>query len=190
MGTRGFKAWRFRKRYYVQYNNYDSYPSGLGKEIASGIPPSHQEYSAWLEEQRQMVAEWEAKWDAHLTVDPSTKACLKLPSNLPEFMIETQPSWQVPLNDVFIEWVYILDLDREIFSVNNGAHFKLEQIPHVDWIAALADGELGDKIALPGVVPEDALANLVAEPHLPMVGSHIGLENLTIAEVVYSACSR
>ncbi|KAL8825489.1 MAG: hypothetical protein Q9191_004387 [Dirinaria sp. TL-2023a] len=181
MGTRGYKAWRFRKRYYYQYNHYDSYPRGLGKELAGEIPPSSQKYSAWLEDQRRMVAEWEARWDEYLAVDPSSHNPLKLPDNL-DFMTEQPPSWMVPLNDIWIEWVYILDLDREIFSVNNGAHFKLDRIPHVDWIAALADGGLGDKIALPGLVREDAIANLVADPRSTCGGATTHLEALTIAQ--------
>ena len=187
MGTRGYKAWRFRKRYYYHYKPYDCYPSGLGKEITYEIPSSSEKYLAWLEDQRSMVAEWEVQWDEYLAVNPSSTDPLKLPDHLPEFMVENPPTYTAPQNDLYIEWVYILDLDREILSVNNGAHFKLDRIPHVDWIAALAGARLfSDKIVLPGLVPEDAVASLVAEPHLTCSTAKTHLENLTIAQVLCS----
>lgn len=182
MGTRGYKAWRFRKRYYYHYNRYDSYPGGLGQELADGVPSISQEYSAWLEDQRKMVAKWEAQWDEYLAVDPSSDNPLELPDHLPEFMIQEQPGWMVPLNDLYIEWVYILDLDREVFSVNNGAHFKLDRISHIDWTAALADGGRGDKIVLPGMVPEDAVVNLVVDPHQTYSSANTSLEKPTTTQ--------
>lgn len=30
------------------------------------------------------------------------------------------------MNDLFIEWTYVIDLDRIILTVDNGAHFKSE----------------------------------------------------------------
>ena len=63
MGTRGFRAWRLRKRYYAHYNQYDSYPRGLGQDIAGEIPSDHEAYAIWLAAQREMVGEWERQWD-------------------------------------------------------------------------------------------------------------------------------
>ena len=156
MGTRGFKAWRFRKRYYYQYNHWDSYPEGLGQTIVATIPSNPEDYQTWLEEQRKVAAEWESEWNGYLTVDPDSE-----PKEIAtEMMAENHPTWFAPLNDLYIEWVYILDLDREIFSVNNGAHFKLDQVRHLDWMSALADGCPGDKIQL---LPKENVPNLVVE---------------------------
>ena len=155
MGTRGFKAWRFRKRYYFQYNHWDSYPEGLGQMIVATIPSKPEEYQTWLKDQRKAAAAWEAEWNDYLTMDPNSK----VKEIATEMMAENHPTWFAPLNDLFIEWVYILDLDREIFSVNNGAHFKLEQAPHIDWINALADGCHGDKVQL---LPKENVPDLLA----------------------------
>jgi len=38
MGTRGYIVWRCRGRYYVLYNHFDSYPSGLGETLLAQIP--------------------------------------------------------------------------------------------------------------------------------------------------------
>ena len=63
-----------------------------------------------------------------------------------------------------LDWVYTFDLEKEIFTVNNGAHFELDKIPRNDtWIEALADGLLGDKIVVPGRVPVESLTSLLVE---------------------------
>ena len=167
MGTRGLRVVRFRKRYYQFYQQYDSYPTGLGKEVAAGIPTDAVKYQEWLATQRKSAEEWDALYEAFLSVNGGNEN----PPNLPTFMQEQAPSllaplndtWLAPLNDTWIEWIYIVDLDREVFSVNNGAHFKLDQVPHIDWINSLADGGLGDKISLPGTIPLEAVTSLVAE---------------------------
>ena len=180
MGTRGYKAWRFRKRYYYQYNHWDSYPTGLGKIIVAEIPKDSPQYALWLQDQLTMVGKWETKWLKYIDRDPAARREFELP----DFMKEYQPKFTVPLNDIYIEWVYIIDLDREIFSVNNGAHFKLDRIAHVDWIGALADGRLGDKLIIPDVIPDDAVADLVV-PIPPITqGVASNLQNLTINEVI------
>ena len=41
-----------------------------------------------------------------------------------------------------------IDLDREVFSVNNGGAFQAGSVPHIDWIGSLAHGRLGDQISV------------------------------------------
>lgn len=48
------------------------------------------------------------------------------------------PCYKTGFNDLWIQWTYTIDLDREIFSVDNGGHFKLNRIPRDVWIEALA----------------------------------------------------
>ena len=159
MGTRGLKVWRYRKRYYATYNHWDSYPKGLGKELVSDIPTDPEAYQQWLEDKRKLVAEWHEKYEQFLTVVSDVKVSTDLPDELTG---EYHPTYFAPANDLYIEWVYTFDLDNETFTVNNGAHFKLNKIPRQDdqWMGALADGPLGDKIVLPGKLPEDSIAHL------------------------------
>ena len=88
-----------------------------------------------------------------------------------------------PLNDTWIEWIYIIDLDREVLTVNNGAHFKLDQVPHIDWINSLASGGLGDKISLPGIIPPESVTSLVAERTLLTSNLSQKLGDLNIIDV-------
>lgn len=45
MGTRGLLVYRLRGRYYATYNHRDSYPTGLGYSVASGIPTDPEEFA-------------------------------------------------------------------------------------------------------------------------------------------------
>ena len=118
---------------------------------------SRRKYPAWRAAQRKSAEEWEALYEDF----PSVRAGNKVTKNLPDFMRPYPPSLLTPLNSRRIEWIYIVDLDREAFSVNNGTHFKLDQIPHIDWISSLAKAALGDEVSLPGSVPEEAVTDLV-----------------------------
>lgn len=44
MGTRGHFVIRCRGRYFVYYNQFDSYPEGLGNAIVHSIPVNHEEF--------------------------------------------------------------------------------------------------------------------------------------------------
>ena len=119
MGTRGFRAWRFRKRYYLEYRTLDTFPEGLGSQIVREIPSDSNKYSAWLAALRRTAETWEAAWDDYLTIE------LKHNEQCDEGPPRPSMSWLVPVNDMFIEWIWILDLDREVLTVNNGAHSSL-----------------------------------------------------------------
>ena len=179
MGTRGLRVVRFRKRYYKFYQQYDSYPTGLGSEVAVNIPTDAAKYQEWLATERNSAKEWEALYEAFLSVKPGEE----FTADLPDFMHEQPPSLLTPLNDTWIEWIYIVDLDREIFSVNNGAHFKLDQVPHIDWINSLANGGLGDQISLPGTIPVKAVTSLVAERTLQTSSLSQKLSDLNVIDV-------
>lgn len=44
MGTRGYRIVRYRGRYWIYYNHYDSYPEHLGAGIVAGVPVDPKEY--------------------------------------------------------------------------------------------------------------------------------------------------
>lgn len=179
MGTRGFRVVRFRKRYYIFFNQFDSYPDGLGKQVAAQIPADAKEYQQWLDAQRKSAEKWEALYEDFLSIKPGNQVT----TDIPDFMRQNYPTLLAPLNDTWIEWIYTVDLDREVFSVDNGAHFKLDRVPHIDWINSLADGDLGDKISLPGAVPFEALSNLVVKPNLASGELSGTLDDLSISDV-------
>ena len=154
-------AVRFRKRYYIFYHrpSSPSYPEALGKRVVALIPTDAAKYQNWLAAERKSAEKVAALYEDLLSIKPGQE----FTNYITKYMRGHFPSSLAPLNDTSIEWIYTFDLDRETFTVNNGAHFKLDQVPRIDWINSLANGGLGDKISLPGAVPMEAVTSLVIE---------------------------
>lgn len=117
MGTRGFIVVKFEGKYYRIYNHYDSYPEGLGVEVAN--------VARQAERTKEYVNKVIDKFDSshyHLLVTESASD------------VE---------NDLLIEWVYIIDLDAGTFTVNGGYHtpvYQLTSIPD-DWLNKFQEEE-------------------------------------------------
>ncbi|KAJ7198480.1 hypothetical protein GGX14DRAFT_525603 [Mycena pura] len=113
MGTRGYRVYRHKGRYYVYYNHYDSYPSGLGVQVLAEIPRGDEEtYRAWIQELRDSL-------DRKL-------------ENLDDGNGTFSISEERPQNDLWIEWIYELDLDHEVFLVDTHPLFALNNMPDSD----------------------------------------------------------
>ena len=93
MGTRGFYVYKWRGRYYVYYNHWDSYPSGLGKVLVSTIPTDPEEFRQWLENKRIEYTELERRV---FTVSlPSARAAkLHEPSEVGVQRLFERPSYE------------------------------------------------------------------------------------------------
>ncbi|KAL8650177.1 MAG: hypothetical protein Q9226_005251 [Calogaya cf. arnoldii] len=154
MGVRGYLAWRFRKRYYVMIRHASSQPHIFGPEIADLVPKDEKDYQAWLAAERQRLASLEAGFVTSLEVGSGFQ-----PQRIDYGGIRR--NWFIPCSDEFV-WIYILDLDNEVFSINNSAHLKLDCVPHVDWLEAPFEGAFRDKIFVPSLVPKGAIKTLVA----------------------------
>ena len=79
------------------------------------------------------------------------------------------PSENPPEHDIFIEWTYIIDLDRMAFSVDNGAHFALDNIPRgpasKDWIQCVGL-DCVKKRCMPPWTPLEFIADM--HPSIPI----------------------
>lgn len=125
-------------------------------QIVQKIPSDRKKYLAWLQAERKQAEKWETCWDHNMAVEPNNTAPWK------HCDIVEVPTWFTPLKDIMIEWVYVIDLDRELFTVNNGAHFRLDQVSKINWPKALGEARLEDTIALPARLPDGAIVGLVA----------------------------
>ena len=175
MDIHGLWAWRFHKRYYIRCSVDESYFDKLGAFNVSKIPQNHTDYVAWLEAERQKVGELAAEWDKRLTVEIDEQPCSDLGVGI--------PSWFPPIKKLWFQWVYIVDLDREVFTVNNCIHFKLEQAPHVNWTDGAVDGQWDREVLLASSIPEEAFTDLVAHPFASVLFAP-GLPSRTLADPV------
>ncbi|KAJ7744688.1 hypothetical protein B0H16DRAFT_1889631 [Mycena metata] len=99
MGTHGFRVYRHRGYYHSHYNPYDSYPAGLGVEVAAEIPLGDAKaYQEWLENLRTAL-------DHHLEMNRE-----RIGSEEGNYLITDSP---VEGHDV--SFVYEIDLDHEVF---------------------------------------------------------------------------
>ncbi|SLM38110.1 F-box domain [Lasallia pustulata] len=185
MGTRGFRIIHFRGRYYILYNHWDSYPEGMGQWLVDQIPQDPDEYQLWLQQQRDFYAKWDEVLrkevlsikDADLQAksrgprrydEPRQQALLD--ERLDASMV---PCYRTGFNDLYIEWTYTIDLDREVFSINNGVHFKLNKIPEDDWDKAVGFDSDSGRFILPSLVPADSLASLASQSKDPCHSSRL-----------------
>lgn len=136
------------------------------------IPADPEEYQKWLQSQRDFFGKWDSILQRILTIQPEDmyKLLLDEPqmhiihATFDERLQGDAPSYyQSEFNDIWIEWIYIINLDREIFSVNNGAHFRLNQIP-AGWSKALFTDDIGHTFLLPQLVAPESIAMLALDP--------------------------
>ena len=182
MGTRGYKIIRFRGRYWIFYNHWDSYPEGLGQWLVDSIPADPEQYQKWLQSQRDAFAKKDALLHQILTVQHDDMR--KLLSDEPhkpvfyaafdeKLQANAPPHYTSAFNDLYIEWVYTIDLDREVFSIDNGAHFRLDQVPSIDvWDEAFFNDINGNRFLLPQLVPSESVAMVVLDPPRFLVSTH------------------
>ncbi|KAL0956643.1 hypothetical protein HGRIS_002776 [Hohenbuehelia grisea] len=111
MGTRGYKVYRYKGRYIVHYNHFDSYPSGLGLNLLDQIPRDLEAYERWVEGLRKEIEAYEEPEDNDYG---------------PEY---AKVHHDQPMNNLFIEWVYEIDLDHEVFHVDSQPIFNLRNMP-------------------------------------------------------------
>lgn len=134
MYTWGYKAWRFRKRYYVLHNDKDSrvVKDNLARRMICKIPSFHEAYTTWLDAQRKKLVESKICWGDHLSIRSKNLDSKIYKSSYLEDLNDVKSTWFVSLIDFFIEWVFIVDLNHEILSINNSMHFKLNDISRAD----------------------------------------------------------
>ena len=172
MGTRGYRIIKFRGRYWIFYNHWDSHPNGLGQWLVDSIPADPGQYQKWLQSQRDIFAKWDSLLDEILTIRPEDMRKLLL--NEPRKAVfsaafddrlkdNAPPSYASAGHNSYIEWTYTIDLDREVFSVGDGAHFTLNKVPGL-WYKAFFEDRESNKFLLPQLVPAESVATSVLDP--------------------------
>ena len=119
------------------------------------IPEDPEQYRKWLQSQHDLYTKWDSLLEELLTIQPEDLR--KLHSGEPDMSVfhaafderlhkDAPPYYQSGFNDLSIGWTYTIDLDREVFSVDSRAHFRLNHVPRNDqWNEALFIDNEGTK---------------------------------------------
>ncbi|KAJ8127722.1 hypothetical protein O1611_g5914 [Lasiodiplodia mahajangana] len=134
MGTRGFKVYKWQGKYYVYYNHWDSYPSGLGRILLSSIPSKPEQYRAWLQQLRSNYSALAQRLDERVYTVSMDRFTANHTGNKGHDDTVLESLHIMPLNlapegDLFIEWVYLIDLDREQFGIHGSCFYHLSKVP-------------------------------------------------------------
>lgn len=121
MGTRGYKVHRHKGWYFAQYNHYDSYPEGLGIEVLAEIPTDPEKFLKWLEGMRHYFDELLEEHQDALNKNGGLREDDGL-----------EITRKQPTNDLFIEWVYEIDLDHLVFHIDCAPMYRLDHMPPTD----------------------------------------------------------
>ncbi|KAG9087991.1 hypothetical protein FRC06_002269, partial [Ceratobasidium sp. 370] len=130
MGTRGYRAYRYKNRYYRQYTRLDSYPSYGGQNFANLIPRDALEREAWIETVIKALQEGVDQRRRDNVEDREDK--ITVPESYKDSEVSFEDildtnEWVVP--GIMIGWTYVIDLDYRAFTVNGVLHFNLDNMP-------------------------------------------------------------
>lgn len=125
MGTRGLFGFRYKKKYYMIYNSYDSYYSYLGQNLINEINAellSHGNLDIWIElfvKAKILQNTPQIRCQFNDLVQNCSGSYVKYLKS-EHLIIEGYCVDDLfeALNSIFIEYVYILDLDENKFIVN------------------------------------------------------------------------
>lgn len=134
MGTRGYYVFRYKNKWYVFYNSFDSYPCGLGQDIVNELRNIDWEKVKTLIEN---IKEEHVNWNGSSYIYDGIITVLSSPGEYRLVVIQDKHIYLE--ND--IEFIYTIDIDNNIFHVNyytddrmmNTQKFRLNAIPE-DWI--------------------------------------------------------
>jgi hypothetical protein len=174
MGTRGYKVYRHKGVYFVTYFHCDAYLDGLGIESLYAIPIDPQKFPLWLQKVRsrldQELEDWEAK--GRPTSD--------------------RISAEQPRNDLWIEYIYELDLDRLVFHVDSLPLFRLDNMPrNSDFIAYTARDHYGHRAFTKDTPQEHRYSWAVPAPDVSgdQIANYLEQSNPTLVQPVNQVLS-
>jgi hypothetical protein len=141
MGTRGILGFRYKRKDYMTYNHWDSYPSGLGNRVVEWARDHGGDWDSVKEKVERMVdvsdrqptAE-EVKKFSHLAdLDVSTNdpcewyVLLRHAQGDLDFILEAgvfENQLDFIRDSLFCEWAYIINLDNMTLEIYEGFQDK------------------------------------------------------------------
>ncbi|KAI4101024.1 MAG: hypothetical protein LQ339_005252 [Xanthoria mediterranea] len=148
----------------------------MGETLVKTIPTDPDEYQKWLKSQRDFYAKWDDSLHTFLSITPHDLQHIE--TRFWEMgHHETDPILEEAFSNkltafpnhhpteyhFWAKYSCTIDLDLEVFSIDNGAHYRLDAIPrNRQWIKALLFDSKGHPFVHPQLAPEASMANLAA----------------------------
>ncbi len=132
MGTRGLYGFRYKGRYILFYNHWDSYCDGLGQKILDELrkftEADYDALEALLKNhlRNQTLKEGTEGWEGECF-----EGLMKAAQN-PETCCLQYVEREIPRPDLFMEYTYIVDLNKSFLRVithNDKFKFPLHDLP-------------------------------------------------------------
>ncbi|GAB1216313.1 hypothetical protein ATERTT37_005526 [Aspergillus terreus] len=165
-----------------------NYPEGLGDAIVQEIPQDPQMYQEWLTYMRAAYSKLAQQYETQCLPVNGRKDTVterRATSFLAvDDRLEFTPT-QARISDVnfwCIEWIYTLDLDRELFGVDNSIYFQLSKVPHDDsWIKYLGEDKHGRRVFTKRT-PKEIIGTVEWKPQV-IIKSKIRFKELDVKTV-------
>ncbi|KAL0636381.1 hypothetical protein Q9L58_004631 [Maublancomyces gigas] len=114
MGTRGLVVYRVRAWYYITYNHHDSDPPDLGTRLVAEIPSDPAKFQEW---KRAKISHYRSEETRILRLTRQLEDPLKVIKDVSLCSYEQMPCRLCPKLYLYIEWIYFIDLDQNVFRV-------------------------------------------------------------------------
>ena len=138
MGTRGLICIYYKKKYYIMYNHFDSYFSGIGIELVNFIKQNGFEFikkhmelknNSYIEQMDDVSSRYKYMYNYDNSKD--------LINNIICFTnkIDCEIFIQKPKLDSYIEFIYIINLDENLFNIesnNTKCNLSLDMLDNFD----------------------------------------------------------
>ncbi|KAF8158023.1 hypothetical protein B0H34DRAFT_438639 [Crassisporium funariophilum] len=184
MGSRGYKVYHYLGWYHVTFYSQRSHPWALGLEVLSEIPRCPELYLDWLERRREQL---EKDLDVYLKGDSKEVDANEHGNGENDICCRIVTKHR-PRNSSWIEWIYGLDLENELFLVDNQPLFRLDNMPPADtFLSAISLDSYGHRAYNPAETPAQHRYDYhqaTSDPKLPDAALADGITTYPVHDVL------
>ncbi|KAL8858823.1 MAG: hypothetical protein Q9178_004740 [Gyalolechia marmorata] len=149
----------------------------MGDSLVKSIPSDPEAYQRWLQSHRTLFAKWDDLLQRTLCIGEDQLRNIKSDRTLVGFLGEAfdERMCDIPIyNPGWAEWdakyTYTINLDLEVFTIDNTAHYRLDKIPRDEWMRALdtdkhpyVPNKRSRRFVHPRLAPDESLDSLAVE---------------------------
>ncbi|KAL9038774.1 MAG: hypothetical protein Q9180_002929 [Flavoplaca navasiana] len=140
----------------------------LGEKLVTSIPTDPEQYHQWLHTLRDFYSKWDTLLQSFLYISKEQVNTIEHDKSWPAVIEEAfdgnmknEFPTDKPVRASFHYIAFTIDLDLEVFSIDNSAHYKLGRIPRDrQWIEALCTDHGNQRFVHPHLAPQESLASI------------------------------